>query len=49
MPQAHPDFHQADHLKTRVDEQIMQQGMWGVGIGAAVLGVGLAAILGSRR
>lgn len=49
--QVHPDFHQADGLKARVDEQIMKEGMWGVGIGAAVVGVGLAVLFGrgSRR
>ncbi|KAF5830590.1 hypothetical protein DUNSADRAFT_14320 [Dunaliella salina] len=47
--QAHPDFHQADHLRSRVDEQIMREGLWGVGVGTAVLGVGLAVLFGSRR
>ena len=47
--QTHPDFHQADGLKVRVDEQIMKEGMWGVGIGAAVVGVGLAVLFGSSR
>lgn len=45
--QAHPDFHQADTLKARVDEQIVHQGLWGVGVGTAVLGIGLAVLLGS--
>jgi len=47
--QAHPDFHQADHLKGKVDDQIMKEGVMGVSIGAAVLGVGLAVLFGSSR
>eukprot|EP00983_Pelagomonas_calceolata_P107786 1159386-Pelagomonas_calceolata.AAC.6 len=49
QPLAHPDFHQADHLRSRVDEQIMRDGVWGIGVGAAVVGVGLAVLFGSRR
>lgn len=43
----HPDFRQAEALHTAVDNKILSQGLMGVGLGAAVLGVGLAILFGA--
>jgi fission 1 protein len=45
----HPDMHQAQSLKASVDEQVVKDGLVGVGIAAGVVGVGLALLFGSRR
>jgi hypothetical protein len=45
----HPDMHQAAALKASVDDQVVKEGLMGVGIAAGVVGVGLALLFGSRK
>lgn len=47
--QVHPDFRQAEALHSAVDDKILGQGLVGVGIGAAVVGVGLAILFGAAK
>jgi hypothetical protein len=47
--QTGPDFRQAEQLQAAVDDKILKEGLIGMGIGAAVLGVGLAVLFGSGR
>lgn len=47
--QTHPDFRQAAFLKGEVDDIILKEGLVGVGIGAAVVGVGLALLFGGSK
>ncbi len=44
-----PDFRQAETLQAAVDDKILREGLLGVGVGAAVLGVGLAILFSSGR
>lgn len=48
-PQESPDFRQAEFLKGLVEDCIVKEGLVGVGIGAAVIGVALAVIFGGSR
>ncbi|PNH11589.1 hypothetical protein TSOC_001557 [Tetrabaena socialis] len=45
----YPEFRQADFLRGLVDDAIVKEGLVGVGIGAAVVGVALAVFLGGRK
>ncbi|KAG2487293.1 hypothetical protein HYH03_014133 [Edaphochlamys debaryana] len=47
----HPGFRQAEFLRGLTEDAIVREGLMGVGIGAAVvgLGVGLAVLLGGGR
>jgi mitochondrial fission 1 protein len=50
--QVDPECRQGQNLKAAVDEQIVKEGLIGIGIGAGVLGViglGIAAIVGGGR
>lgn len=53
--QVHPDCRQAAALKSRVDDQIVKDGLIGVGLGVGVLGLvglvigGILSGSGSRR
>jgi fission 1 protein len=47
--QTNPDFRQAEMLSNSVDNKILKEGLIGMGIGAAVVGVGLAVLFGTRK
>eukprot|EP00884_Botryococcus_braunii_P002286 jgi/Botrbrau1/12058/Bobra.0295s0013.1 len=50
--QVNPECRQAQTLKAAVDDQVVKEGLIGIGIGAGVLGIigiGIAAIVGGRR
>ena len=47
--QTNPDFRQAQMLSSSVDDKILKEGLIGMGIGAAVVGVGLAVLFGTRK
>lgn len=52
LAQVNPECRQAQALKVAVDDQIVKEGLIGIGIGAGVLGligIGIAAIAGGRR
>lgn len=46
--QESPEFRQADVLKGLIEDAIVKEGLVGVGIGAAVLGVALAVIFSKK-
>jgi hypothetical protein len=47
--QTYPEFRQAESLKSLCDEKLLRDGLVAGGIGAAVVGVGLALLFGSRK
>ena len=49
--QIQPHFHQAETLKAMVEDQIVKEGLIGVGLGAGLLGIvaiGIAAFANRR-